>query len=180
MPVGARREGPCLACKRSMTYKLAHVAVCPHQLNQLNQCPHMCVQAEQCTSYVVTRWYRAPEVLVAAPYGPASDVWSIGCTMAELATGRPLFVGESTPWLRSVPACRATPTYAAKSSHALVYQQTPPFPACAAVLPPPTQALPPPTSSAASCAVLAHFRRRTCPASPPTPGSRTCSCLTRT
>ncbi|GFR48191.1 hypothetical protein Agub_g10044 [Astrephomene gubernaculifera] len=50
----------------------------------------------RCTSYIVTRWYRAPEILVNDYYGPSSDVWSIGCTIAEMATGRVLFPGEST------------------------------------------------------------------------------------
>ena len=37
------------------------------------------------TSYVVTRWYRAPELLVGAPaYDAAIDVWSVGCVLAEL------------------------------------------------------------------------------------------------
>ncbi|GLC35643.1 hypothetical protein PLESTM_000349900 [Pleodorina starrii] len=52
--------------------------------------------AEQLSSYVVTRWYRAPEVLVGDPYGPSSDIWSLGCTLAELASGQPLFPGKST------------------------------------------------------------------------------------
>lgn len=34
---------------------------------------------------MVTRWYRAPEViLIEKEYGPAIDVWSAGCIMAEL------------------------------------------------------------------------------------------------
>ncbi|KAG2424638.1 hypothetical protein HXX76_014363 [Chlamydomonas incerta] len=53
-------------------------------------------EAQRCTSYVVTRWYRAPEVLVSDEYGAASDIWSVGCTIAELALGRPLFPGSST------------------------------------------------------------------------------------
>ncbi|KAG2448134.1 hypothetical protein HYH02_006719 [Chlamydomonas schloesseri] len=48
------------------------------------------------STYVVTRWYRPPEVLVSDAYGPAVDIWSIGCTIAEIATGRPLFPGKST------------------------------------------------------------------------------------
>ncbi|GIL56560.1 hypothetical protein Vafri_11902 [Volvox africanus] len=51
---------------------------------------------ERLTSYVVTRWYRAPEVLVGDEYGPSSDIWSLGCTVAELASGLPLFPGKST------------------------------------------------------------------------------------
>ncbi|KAG2484275.1 hypothetical protein HYH03_016919 [Edaphochlamys debaryana] len=51
---------------------------------------------QRCTTYCVTRWYRAPEVLVGDLYGAAADVWSIGCTLAETATGRALFPGNST------------------------------------------------------------------------------------
>jgi len=46
------------------------------------------------TEYVVTRWYRAPELLLSADaYGPAIDVWSAGCVAAELLLRRPLFPG---------------------------------------------------------------------------------------
>mmetsp|Transcript_15053 Transcript_15053/g.44356 ORF Transcript_15053/g.44356 Transcript_15053/m.44356 type:complete len:378 (-) Transcript_15053:3324-4457(-) len=48
------------------------------------------------TAYVTTRWYRAPEVLVGAAYGPPADVWALGCVLAELATGRPLLPGHDT------------------------------------------------------------------------------------
>ena len=43
------------------------------------------------TEYVVTRWYRAPEVLLQASCGPPADVWAVGCIMAELLTRKPLF-----------------------------------------------------------------------------------------
>ena len=50
---------------------------------------------EQYTNYVVTLWYRAPELLLATDiYGPPIDVWSIGCIFAELLTGDVLFDGE--------------------------------------------------------------------------------------
>jgi c-Jun N-terminal kinase len=45
------------------------------------------------TPYVVTRYYRAPEVILGAGYGPNVDVWSIGCIFAELIKGRVLFPG---------------------------------------------------------------------------------------
>lgn len=44
---------------------------------------------------MATRWYRAPELLLGAPYGRAVDVWSIGCIIGELSDGQPLFPGES-------------------------------------------------------------------------------------
>lgn len=46
------------------------------------------------SEYVSTRWYRAPEILLASPmYGPAVDMWAMGALMAELLTQRPLFAG---------------------------------------------------------------------------------------
>lgn len=55
------------------------------------------------TDYVATRWYRAPELLLAweqngqsfTNYGQAVDMWAIGCIMGELIDGQPLFPGES-------------------------------------------------------------------------------------
>lgn len=48
------------------------------------------------TDYVATRWYRCPELLVGdVEYGKGVDVWAIGCIFAEIATGMPLFPGES-------------------------------------------------------------------------------------
>lgn len=48
------------------------------------------------TTYVSTRWYRAPEmVLRSHNYGPASDIFAVGCVMAELFTSQPLFPGAN-------------------------------------------------------------------------------------
>eukprot|EP00756_Hemistasia_phaeocysticola_P058424 Hpha_TRINITY_DN35050_c0_g1::TRINITY_DN35050_c0_g1_i1::g.82675::m.82675 len=48
------------------------------------------------TEYVVTRHYRAPELLMESErYGPAVDVWSLGCVLAELLGREPLFPGSS-------------------------------------------------------------------------------------
>lgn len=49
------------------------------------------------TEYVVTRWYRAPEVILnASNYTKAIDIWSIGCILAELLGRTPLFPGNYT------------------------------------------------------------------------------------
>ncbi|SBO19514.1 mitogen-activated protein kinase 1, putative [Plasmodium knowlesi strain H] len=49
------------------------------------------------TDYVATRWYRAPEILLGSTnYTEGVDMWSLGCIMAELLLGRPLFRGNST------------------------------------------------------------------------------------
>ncbi|KAL0283825.1 UNVERIFIED_CONTAM: Mitogen-activated protein kinaseMMK2 [Sesamum angustifolium] len=47
------------------------------------------------TEYVVTRWYRAPELLLnCSEYTTAIDVWSAGCILAEIVTREPLFPGK--------------------------------------------------------------------------------------
>uniref|UniRef100_A0A8C6W0H9 mitogen-activated protein kinase n=1 Tax=Nothobranchius furzeri TaxID=105023 RepID=A0A8C6W0H9_NOTFU len=46
------------------------------------------------TGYVVTRWYRAPEVMLNwMHYTQTVDIWSVGCIMAEMLQGKPLFKG---------------------------------------------------------------------------------------
>lgn len=47
------------------------------------------------TEYVVTRWYRAPEIMLACnDYSKAIDVWSVGCIFAELLRRKALFPGD--------------------------------------------------------------------------------------
>lgn len=47
------------------------------------------------TDYVVTRWYRAPEVvLLASEYTKSIDVWSVGCILCELIGRKPIFTGK--------------------------------------------------------------------------------------
>lgn len=47
------------------------------------------------TEYVVTRWYRAPELLLnSSEYSAAIDVWSVGCIFMELMNRKPLFAGK--------------------------------------------------------------------------------------
>lgn len=47
------------------------------------------------TEYVATRWYRAPEVMLSfKEYSKAIDMWSVGCILAEMINGRPLFPGR--------------------------------------------------------------------------------------
>jgi len=47
------------------------------------------------TEYVVTRWYRAPEIMLAChEYDKPVDVWSTGCILGELLARKPFFPGE--------------------------------------------------------------------------------------
>lgn len=64
------------------------------------------------TEYVVTRWYRAPEVMVSSQnYGFAIDVWSVGCILAELYNQEPFFQGENyVDQLKVIFSVIGTPT----------------------------------------------------------------------
>ncbi|KAL5013244.1 hypothetical protein ScPMuIL_007514 [Solemya velum] len=49
---------------------------------------------ESMTGYVATRWYRAPEIMLNwMHYNQTVDIWSVGCIMAEMLIGKPLFPG---------------------------------------------------------------------------------------
>lgn len=62
---------------------------------ETGEATHPC--EEQLTEYVVTRWYRAPEVLLArSKYGPPVDVWSVGCIVYEMCSRKALFPGKNS------------------------------------------------------------------------------------
>ncbi|EPS66642.1 hypothetical protein M569_08134, partial [Genlisea aurea] len=53
-------------------------------------------QSQPLTSRVVTLWYRAPELLLGSTnYGPAIDLWSVGCLLAESFAGKPIMPGRT-------------------------------------------------------------------------------------
>ena len=59
------------------------------------------------TPYLVSRFYRAPEIILGLPYDYAIDIWSAGCTLFELYTGKILFPGRSNnQMLRLMMECR--------------------------------------------------------------------------
>ncbi|KAK8881766.1 hypothetical protein M9Y10_044402 [Tritrichomonas musculus] len=65
--------------------------ICDFGLARVNDCDNYL------SSYVETRWYRAPEVLLSGTsYGSAIDMWSVGCIFYELIMRKPLFPGKST------------------------------------------------------------------------------------
>ncbi|KAI8884720.1 kinase-like protein [Backusella circina FSU 941] len=54
-----------------------------------------CYNLQKSHSYIQSRFYRSPEVLIGLPYTKAIDMWSFGCVVAELFLGLPLFPGSS-------------------------------------------------------------------------------------
>ncbi|XP_078276371.1 dual specificity tyrosine-phosphorylation-regulated kinase 2-like isoform X2 [Rhinoraja longicauda] len=53
-----------------------------------------CYEHQRVFTYIQSRFYRSPEVILGSRYGMAIDMWSFGCILAELLTGYPLFPGE--------------------------------------------------------------------------------------
>ncbi|KAG5361234.1 Dual specificity protein kinase pom1 [Yarrowia sp. C11] len=54
-----------------------------------------CLENEKVYTYIQSRFYRSPEVILGADYNKAIDMWSFGCIIAELYTGMPIFSGEN-------------------------------------------------------------------------------------
>ena len=54
-----------------------------------------CFQNRTVYQYIQSRFYRSPEVVLGSPYGMPIDMWSLGCVVAELFLGLPLFPGAS-------------------------------------------------------------------------------------
>ncbi|XP_059640070.1 mitogen-activated protein kinase homolog MMK2-like [Cornus florida] len=87
------------------------------------------------TEYVVTRWYRAPELLLnCSEYTAAIDVWSVGCILGEIMTREPLFPGKDyVHQLRLITELLGSPTDASlgflRSDNARRYvRQLPQYP----------------------------------------------------
>jgi dual specificity tyrosine-phosphorylation-regulated kinase 2/3/4 len=54
-----------------------------------------CFENEKVYTYIQSRFYRSPEVILGMSYGMPIDMWSLGCILAELYTGYPVFPGEN-------------------------------------------------------------------------------------
>ncbi|KAK9390692.1 kinase-like domain-containing protein [Lipomyces mesembrius] len=54
-----------------------------------------CFERERVFTYIQSRFYRSPEVILGLQYGLPIDMWSLGCILAELQLGYPIFPGEN-------------------------------------------------------------------------------------
>ena len=54
-----------------------------------------CYEETKLYTYIQSRFYRAPEIILGVPYSSAIDTWSLGCILVELYTGHPLFPGQN-------------------------------------------------------------------------------------
>lgn len=63
------------------------------------------------TPYVVTRYYRAPEVILGMGYKENVDIWSVGCIMGEMIRGGVLFPGTDhiDQWNKIIGECSRNP-----------------------------------------------------------------------
>lgn len=88
---------------------------------------------EQSVSYICSRFYRAPELMLGATeYTTAIDLWSIGCVLGEFLTGRPVFTGESSvEQLVKIIEILGTPTREQMQAMSPNYLETP-FPSVSA------------------------------------------------
>lgn len=53
-----------------------------------------CISSKRSYTYIQSRFYRSPEVLLGLKYTHKIDIWSLGCVLVELHTGEPLFGGK--------------------------------------------------------------------------------------
>ncbi|GAA6037977.1 hypothetical protein JCM8097_009519 [Rhodosporidiobolus ruineniae] len=54
-----------------------------------------CFENEKVYTYIQSRFYRSPEVILGMNYHMGIDMWSLGCILAEMYTGYPIFPGEN-------------------------------------------------------------------------------------
>jgi dual specificity tyrosine-phosphorylation-regulated kinase 2/3/4 len=70
-----------------------------------------CFVDERMYTYVQSRFYRSPEVILGLAYGCEIDMWSFGCILAELFMGYPLFPGVQSS--QNYAACPENPMHGA-------------------------------------------------------------------
>lgn len=72
-----------------------NLKICDMGLSRLDVKSNSKESLSMLTEYVATRWYRAPEIMLStSQYSTAVDMWAVGCILAEMFTGVPLFPGK--------------------------------------------------------------------------------------
>jgi len=93
-----------LSLKHLVACNILHADIKPDNIvvNEAKTVLKLCDFGSACTSdeaeitpYLVSRYYRAPEIILGLPYDHAIDMWSMGCCLAELYTGKILFPGRT-------------------------------------------------------------------------------------
>ncbi|KAF7069758.1 hypothetical protein CFC21_075341 [Triticum aestivum] len=93
-----------IALKHLKNCKVLHCDIKPDNMlvndakNVLKLCDFgnaMLAGMNEVTPYLVSRFYRAPEIILGLPYDHPLDIWSVGCCLYELSTGKVLFPGAT-------------------------------------------------------------------------------------
>ncbi|CAD7004151.1 unnamed protein product [Ceratitis capitata] len=93
-----------LALKLLKKTGILHADIKPDNIlvNENNLCLKLCdfgsastINDNEITPYLISRFYRAPEIILGINYDYGIDMWSAGCTIYELYTGKILFSGKS-------------------------------------------------------------------------------------
>ena len=83
---------------RSKTVRVGPLFSVEYRLNTLISLsfnPLITLSPPAVYTYIQSRFYRSPEVILGLQYSMPIDMWSFGCILAELYTGYPLFPGEN-------------------------------------------------------------------------------------
>jgi dual specificity tyrosine-phosphorylation-regulated kinase 2/3/4 len=92
------------ALKTLETCNIIHCDIKPENILLVNLTRHnaklidlgsSCFGNKRIYTYIQSRFYRAPEIILGIPYTNAIDMWSLGCVLAEMHSGLPLFPGEN-------------------------------------------------------------------------------------
>lgn len=96
-------EKLCVSLKLLKQHKIIHCDLKPENILLKNanstdlkviDFGSSCFDHERVHTYIQSRFYRSPEVILGLSYGTAIDMWSLGCILAELHTGQPIFPGH--------------------------------------------------------------------------------------